>query len=125
CKPPAKALGVRLPPGPLPESAKSAKARARDRSTLHGLFEILSGGVPMSWTVEGTYFENCNCDFACPCTVTSFGSPGTEKRCQVVLAYHIQRRQRRSAGSRCPQPSSLSLPSETSPTVTNRSHVLR
>ena len=45
----------------------------------------------MSWTVEGTYFENCNCDFACPCTVTSFASPGTEDRCQVVLAYHIQR----------------------------------
>src|SRR3989441_12685918 len=49
------------------------------------------GGMSMSWTVEGTYFENCNCDFACPCTVTSFASPGTEDRCQVVLAYHIQR----------------------------------
>src|SRR5207249_7229139 len=36
-------------------------------------------GVPMSWTVEGTYFENCNCDFACPCTITSFASPGTER----------------------------------------------
>ena len=47
----------------------------------------------MSWTVEGTYFENCNCDFACPCSVTSFAAPGTEDRCQVVLAYHIQRGQ--------------------------------
>jgi len=45
----------------------------------------------MSWKLEGTYFENCNCDFACPCTVTSFGSPATGDRCQVVLAYHIQR----------------------------------
>ena len=45
----------------------------------------------MSWTVEGTYFENCNCDFACPCTVTSFASPGTEDRCQVILNYHIDR----------------------------------
>jgi hypothetical protein len=45
----------------------------------------------MSWQVEGTYFENCNCDFACPCTVTTFASPGTEDRCQVVLAYHIER----------------------------------
>ena len=45
----------------------------------------------MSWTVEGTYFENCNCDFACPCTVTSFAAPATQDRCQVVLAYHIQR----------------------------------
>jgi hypothetical protein len=45
----------------------------------------------MSWTVEGTYFENCNCDFACPCSVTSFAAPGTEDRCQVVLVYHIDR----------------------------------
>ena len=47
----------------------------------------------MSWTVEGTYFENCNCDFACPCSVTSFGSPATQDRCQVVLAYHIEKGQ--------------------------------
>src|SRR2546426_252289 len=47
----------------------------------------------MSWNVEGTYFENCNCDFACPCSVTSFASPATQDRCQVVLAYHIQRGQ--------------------------------
>jgi hypothetical protein len=45
----------------------------------------------VSWHVEGTYFENCNCDFACPCTVTTFASPGTEERCQVILAYHIER----------------------------------
>ena len=45
----------------------------------------------MAWTIEGTYFENCNCDFACPCTVTSFASPATQERCQVVLAYHVTR----------------------------------
>ena len=45
----------------------------------------------MSWKVEGTYFENCNCDFACPCTVTTFAAPGTEDRCTVVLAYHVAR----------------------------------
>jgi hypothetical protein len=45
----------------------------------------------MSWQLEGSYFENCNCDFACPCTVTTFASPGTEERCQVILAYHIER----------------------------------
>jgi hypothetical protein len=43
----------------------------------------------MSWKLEGTYFENCNCDFACPCSVTSFASPGTSDRCQVILNYHI------------------------------------
>jgi hypothetical protein len=45
----------------------------------------------MSWNVEGTYFENCNCTFACPCSVTTFASPGTEDRCQVVLAFHVTR----------------------------------
>ena len=47
----------------------------------------------MSWTVEGTYFENCNCNFACPCAVTSFGAPATQDRCQIVLAYHIEKGQ--------------------------------
>ena len=45
----------------------------------------------MSWKVEGTYFENCNCDFACPCSVTSFASPSTNERCTVILNYHVQR----------------------------------
>jgi hypothetical protein len=43
----------------------------------------------MSWNLEGTYFENCNCDFACPCSVTSMVAAATGDRCQVVLAYHI------------------------------------
>jgi hypothetical protein len=47
----------------------------------------------MSWSVEGTYFENCNCTFACPCTVTSFATPATQDRCQVVLAFHVGRGQ--------------------------------
>lgn len=43
----------------------------------------------MSWNVEGTYFENCNCDFACECSVTSFASPASQDRCQVILNYHV------------------------------------
>ena len=34
----------------------------------------------MAWKLEGTYFENCNCDWVCPCTVTSFASPATAAR---------------------------------------------
>ncbi|MEP7104352.1 MAG: DUF1326 domain-containing protein [Chloroflexota bacterium] len=45
----------------------------------------------MAWKLEGTYFENCNCEWVCPCTVTSFASAGTEERCQVILNYHIDR----------------------------------
>src|SRR5688572_14484784 len=25
-------------------------------------------GFPMSWEIEGQYFENCSCDAVCPCT---------------------------------------------------------
>ena len=47
----------------------------------------------MSWSVEGTYFENCNCTFACPCSITSFATPATQDRCQVVLAFHVSKGQ--------------------------------
>jgi hypothetical protein len=47
----------------------------------------------MSWTIEGTYFETCNCDFVCPCSVTSFAVGGTEDRCRVILNYHVERGQ--------------------------------
>lgn len=43
----------------------------------------------MAWKLAGTYFENCNCDWVCPCTVTSFASPSTGDRCQVILNYHV------------------------------------
>ena len=45
----------------------------------------------MAWKLEGTYFENCNCDWVCPCSVTSFASPATGDRCQAVLNYHVGR----------------------------------
>lgn len=44
----------------------------------------------MGWKVEGTYFENCNCDWVCPCTVTSLLAQSTGERCQVMVNYHIQ-----------------------------------
>lgn len=45
----------------------------------------------MAWKIEGTYFESCNCVFACPCSVTSFATPATQDRCRVILNYHVQR----------------------------------
>jgi hypothetical protein len=45
----------------------------------------------MAWNVEGTYFETCNCVFACPCSVTSFATPATQDRCRVILTYHVNR----------------------------------
>jgi hypothetical protein len=45
----------------------------------------------MAWKIEGTYFENCNCDWVCPCSITSFASPATGDRCTVILNYHVSR----------------------------------
>ncbi len=42
----------------------------------------------MSWRLEGTYFEACNCDVACPCV---FLSAPTEGECTVLVAWHIDR----------------------------------
>ena len=43
----------------------------------------------MPWHVEGTYFENCNCDMACPCTTSGLTAPADNERCNVALAFHI------------------------------------
>ncbi len=43
----------------------------------------------MSWQLKGTYFENCNCDMVCPCTVSGLTMSATADRCHLVLAFHI------------------------------------
>lgn len=43
----------------------------------------------MSWHIEGTYFENCNCDMICPCTTSGLTAPADNERCMVVLAFHV------------------------------------
>lgn len=45
----------------------------------------------MSWSLEGTYFENCNCDTICPCTWSGLTEHATHDRCKAVLNYHIER----------------------------------
>ena len=42
----------------------------------------------MSWKLEGTYFESCNCEAACPCV---FLSKPTEDECDVLVAWHIDK----------------------------------
>jgi len=39
-----------------------------------------------AWSLEGSYFETCNCQSACPCV---FLSPPTEEDCTVLLAWHV------------------------------------
>src|SRR5215472_124098 len=43
----------------------------------------------MGWHVEGTYFENCNCDMVCPCSTSGLTAPADNDRCNVALAFHI------------------------------------
>lgn len=43
----------------------------------------------MAWRLNGTYFEACNCDVACPCTITSLQMPATHERCNAMLAFHV------------------------------------
>lgn len=38
------------------------------------------------WTLEGKYFETCNCDAACPCIMLS---DPTEEDCTVLVGWHI------------------------------------
>ena len=44
------------------------------------------------WNLQGSYFENCNCDFICPC-LFSPGGPltalPTQGYCDLGLAFHI------------------------------------
>jgi hypothetical protein len=42
-----------------------------------------------NWEVDGEYFESCNCDFACPCTLTGMTAAPTHGFCNVQLTFHI------------------------------------
>jgi hypothetical protein len=43
----------------------------------------------MSWKLEGTYFETCNCDLVCPC-VASLALGATRDRCNVTLVFNVK-----------------------------------
>lgn len=45
----------------------------------------------MAWNLNGTYLESCNCDVVCPCTTSGLTAPADNERCQVTLAFHIER----------------------------------
>ena len=47
----------------------------------------------MSWRLDGTYFENCNCEVVCPCSAADFAAPADHERCRVLLAFHVDKGQ--------------------------------
>lgn len=47
-----------------------------------------------TWSLDGEYFENCNCTVACPrvfSTEDPFAARPTEGACKVVFAFHLDR----------------------------------
>lgn len=74
-------------------------ARASDgaRVTLLGATSLLTRHADtdiirplVGWSLSGTYFENCNCNVACPCAVSGFSVAGDNERCIVLLAFHVE-----------------------------------
>lgn len=43
----------------------------------------------MTYQLNGTYLESCNCDVVCPCTTSGLTAPADHERCQVTLAFHV------------------------------------
>ena len=44
-----------------------------------------------SWTVNGQYYETCNCDFVCPCVVGQMAVTPTKGTCIFAMAFQIER----------------------------------
>lgn len=44
-----------------------------------------------AWSVEGQYFETCNCDFLCPCVSSNLTAQPDNGDCKVALAFQIER----------------------------------
>lgn len=44
----------------------------------------------MSYRLEGSYFENCSCEVACPCGASNLALPATYDRCHVLLAFNVR-----------------------------------
>ena len=42
----------------------------------------------MSFSVEGDYFETCQCDVSCPCI---WLKPADKEECDVILAWHVSK----------------------------------
>jgi hypothetical protein len=60
---------------------------AADRVTIWAQDDLREG--EMTWQLNGTYFESCNCEMLCPCTWSAFAAAATYDRCKVVLVYHV------------------------------------
>ena len=44
-----------------------------------------------TWSLEGRYFETCNCDYLCPCISSNLTAVPDNGDCKVALAFQIDR----------------------------------
>lgn len=44
-----------------------------------------------AWSIEGRYFETCNCEYLCPCISTNLTATPSNGDCKVALAFRIDR----------------------------------
>jgi hypothetical protein len=44
-----------------------------------------------AWQVQGQYYENCNCDFVCPCVPGQMMVKPTKGSCTFAMAFQIER----------------------------------
>lgn len=44
-----------------------------------------------AWTLNGQYYETCNCDFVCPCVPGQLAVRPTKGNCQFAMAFQIER----------------------------------
>lgn len=44
-----------------------------------------------AWQVQGQYYENCNCDFVCPCVPGQMQAKPTKGSCTFAMAFKIER----------------------------------
>lgn len=54
----------------------------------------MTEGSPPTWSIEGEYFENCNCTVVCPCLLSTeapMAATPTEGACEVAFAFHLDR----------------------------------
>src|SRR5262245_27845604 len=44
-----------------------------------------------SWNISGQYFETCDCDFVCPCTLSQMTARPSKGSCTFAMAMQIDR----------------------------------
>jgi hypothetical protein len=42
------------------------------------------------WSIEGDYFEACDCDFLCPCITSNMQARPSEGDCRFALAFEVE-----------------------------------